>query len=620
MSQAQNISEDKSKPVSVEELAGKPVEEAVQAIADAVPAPEAPAAEPTPGKTAEEIANEAAAKSQAEYDARMEEMIAGFKAKQEALLEEGLQHVEDSKRKLNPPTPLDELAEPMDMADATAIKTAQIVWLRALKKGTEDVGIKAVSDKLGKHSKDVLPLTLGNIALSAEMSKVVLEAYPEYTKQTQALAELESGKDLMVKAGYDEKTINKMPKDVLDHWAMSQVHDHHFETEGPGILDRLKSHKATIAEALGNDKVQRSLKWAGLIVGCATGGIVAKAGVTGISFLASKLAENPTVLGLAKTLEDKSVKFVSKTFNIDEAKVRAKVDKAKDVAETVSNSKWATVGKVAALVGLGVALGNIDFVKDAAHVVAENSAALLHSSVAAVTEVAHTTATVAAETAHNVGVAASDHLRSVAEAVDPRVVDGVGAGKDSLALADTGATTRSGAAGVSFEEPAAVAGTDPAGVAAATPASVDPAASSAPAAPAAPAAPVAPTVEVKHGDSLWKIAERHLEANGGQASNAEIQKLVNHVYETNKAIIGDNPNLIFDHQKLVIDMPSPAAGAEHVAKVATGVEHASSKVVPAVNMIETQALPSATDEKSMKLYMGAVTQRARIMDDTPSMG
>lgn len=613
MSQAQNISEDTTKPVSVEELAEKPVEEIAQVIADSVPAPEAPTAEPAPGKTAEEIANEAAAKSQAEYDARMEEMIAGFKARQEALLEEGLQHVEDSKRKLNPPTPLDELAEPMDMADATAIKTAQIVWLRALKKGTEDVGIEAVSDKLGKHSKDILPLTLGNIALSAEMSKVVLEAYPEYTKQAQALAELESGKDLMVKAGYDEKTINKMPKDVLDHWAMSQVHDYHFETEGPGMLDRLKSHKATIVEALGNDKVQRSLKWAGLIVGCATGGIVAKAGVTGIQFLASKLAENPTVQGLAKTLEDKSVKFVSKTFNIDEAKVRAKVDKAKGIAETVSNSKWATVGKVAALVGLGVALGNIDFVKDAAHVVAEQSAAMLHTSVAAVTEVAHTTATVAAEAAHSVGVSAADHLHSVAQAIDPRVIDGVDPSKSFAALDN--AETANSAAGYT------VAGTDPAAVGATPVAGADATTVTAAATdPAAPAAPVAPTVEVKHGDSLWKIAERHLEANGGQATNAEIQKLVNHVYETNKEIIGDNPNLIFDHQKLVIDMPSPATGAEHVAKVATGAEHAVSKVVPSVHMIETQALPSATDEKAMKLYMNEITQRERIMDDTPSMG
>lgn len=606
MSQAQNLSEDKSKPVSVEELAEKPVEEIADVIAAGVPAPEAPSAEPAPGKTSEEIANEAAAKSQAEYDARMEEMLAGFKAKQEALLEEGLQHVEDSKRKLNPPTPLDELSEPMDMADATAIKTAQIVWLRALKKGTEEVGIKAFSDKLGKHSKDILPLTLGNIALSAEMSKVVLDAYPEYTKEAQALAELESGKDLMVKAGYDEKTINKMPKDVLDHWAMSQVHDHHFETEGPSILDRLKSHKATIAEALGNDKVQRSLKWAGLIVGCATGGIVAKAGVTGIAFLASKLAENPTVQGLAKTLEDKSVKFVSKTFNIDEAKVRAKVDRAKGVAETVSNSKWATVGKVAALVGLGVALGNIDFVKDAAHVVAENSATLLHSSVAAVTEVAHT-----------VGVSASDHLRSVAEVVDPRVVEGVDPAKSFAALDNSTSTSTSGAAGVTLNEPA-VTGTQ------AVPA--DPAALA-----ATPAAPGVTHVEVKHGDSLWKIAERHLEANGGQATNAEIQKLVNHVYETNKEIIGNNPNLIFDHQKLVIDLPSPAAGAEHVSapvtdrvadvnKAASGVEHGASKVVPSVHMIETQALPSNSDEKAMKLYMDAVTQRSRILDDTPSMG
>lgn len=607
MSQAQNISEDSSKPVSVEELAAKPVEEIAQAIADAVPAPAATGAEPAPGKTSEMIANEAAAKNQVEYDTRMEEMIAGFKVKQEALLDAGMQHVQDSKRKLYPPMPLDELAEPIEMADATAIKTAQIVWLRALDKGTSDVGIKAVSDKLGKHSKDILPLTLGNIALSAEMSKVVLDAYPEYTKDVQALAGLESGKDLMVKAGYDEKTISKMPSDVLDHWAMSKVHDQHFETEGPGVIDRLKSHKATIVEALGNDKVQRSLKWAGLIVGCATGGIVVKAGVTGIQFLASKLAENPAVQGLAKKLEDESVKFVSKTFNIDEAKVRAKVDKAKGVAETVSNSKWATVGKVAALVGLGFALGNIDFVKDAAHVVAEQSAAMLHTSAAAVSEMAnvtatvvseaaHTTATVVVEAAHDVGVSAADHLHSVAQAIDPRVIDGVEPTKAYAALDN--AEQANSAAGYT------VSGTDPA----------------TPATPATPAAPAASTVEVKHGDSLWKIAERHLEANGGQASNAEIQKLVNHVYETNKAVIGDNPNLIFDHQKLVIDMPTPAAGAEHVAKVAAGSEHAASKVTPDVNLVESQALPYSQDPKAMKLYMDSVTARERIMDDTPSMG
>lgn len=598
MSQAQNIDEDKAKVASVEELAGKSVTEIANEIADSTPAPKEPAAEPAPGKTSEEIANEAAEKGRADYEARLAEIVADAEARREALDEQGKQHIEDAKRKLNPPTPIDELDVPMEMDDATAIKTAQIVWLKALKEGKEEIGIQAVSDKLGKHSKDILPLTLGNVALSADMSKAVLDAYPEYTKEVQALAALESGKDLMIQAGYDEKTINKMPQDVLDHWAMTKVHDQHFETEGPGILDRLKSHKATIAEALGNDKVQRSMKWAGLIVGCATGGIVVKAGVTGTQFLASKLAENPTVQSLAKSLEDKSIKFVSKTFKIDEAKVRANVDKAKGVAETVSNSKWAKLGKVAALVGLGVALGNVDFVKDAAHVVAEHSASMLHTSLAAVTEATNATMDFASETAHDAGVFAADKLHSVAQAIDPRVVDV----KDAMALADNSAQSTLGNV-----EPPAGGGIDPASIAA-----LD-------RLPDAPA-PTVSTVEVKHGDSLWKIAERHLEANGGQASNAEIQKLVGHIYETNKEIIGNNPDLIFDHQKLVIDLPSPAAGVEHVTQVAPVVEHTAPKAVPALEMIETQALPSSTDEKAMRLYMDAITEKSKVIDDTPTMG
>jgi hypothetical protein len=130
--------------------------------------------------------------------------------------------------------------------------------------------------------------------------------------------------------------------------------------------------------------------------------------------------------------------------------------------------------------------------------------------------------------------------------------------------------------------------------------------------------------EVKHGDSLWKIAERHLDANGGHASNTEIQNLVNKIYEDNKALIGNNPNLIFDHQSLVIDHPAvttsiPGVDPARLAGVMSDAPHhaAPAPVVhehahkAAVDMLQTEALPNGTPAQVIK-YMDLITQRERI--------
>jgi len=618
---------EKTEVRDIEGLSGKPVTEIVAEIAASTPAPAV--AEPEAGRTSQEIADAAyekfntllledIAKIQEAADARRAQ------AREDALepvkpadpVVEATQPTQPKEPKKEVQAPLDELGVPLEMEEASNIKIAQIVWHMALQKGREQEGLKAVADKLGKNAKDVLPLTMGNIALSADMSKTVLETYPDLTGLVWDAARSSPGNSLMEKAGYTKEEIKKIPHDVLDHWAISDVHDMVFQPEGPSLIERLKEHKATIKEALGNDHVQRSMKWAGLIIGCATGGIVAKVGVKGVTFLADKLAQNPKVQELAKTLEDKSIKFVSNTFKIDEAKVRERVEHAKGIAEEVSNSKWATAAKAAALVGLGVAMANLDFVHDAATMVAEQSVNLFHgatelasagveyagSAVEAtkdfVVEGTVATKDFVVDSAHTAGSVTADGLRAFANVVDPSVTEQVASG-GVLANGDvsTGAVDLTTGATVPDAE-----------------AAVPVAAAPAPAAPA-----------VHH------------------VSNTEINNLVHQIYADNKGVIGNNPDLIFEHQKLtigstVVDVKpgdslwkiaeqhleagnnleaghSVNAAADVKPAVVVPAHPATPAVItpPNVDMLKTEALPNGTPAQ-VEAYMNLVTQRDKGVD------
>jgi len=59
------------------------------------------------------------------------------------------------------------------------------------------------------------------------------------------------------------------------------------------------------------------------------------------------------------------------------------------------------------------------------------------------------------------------------------------------------------------------------------------------------------TYVVRTGDSLWRIAERTLSDRGdGTVTSADIARFWPVVYEANRALIGDDPNLIFPGQTL----------------------------------------------------------------------
>jgi nucleoid-associated protein YgaU len=67
------------------------------------------------------------------------------------------------------------------------------------------------------------------------------------------------------------------------------------------------------------------------------------------------------------------------------------------------------------------------------------------------------------------------------------------------------------------------------------------------------ARPSTDTYVVVTGDSLWRIAASVLRSGGdGQPSNAEIARFWPVIYAANRALIGDNPNLIFPGQRLLI--------------------------------------------------------------------
>jgi len=62
-----------------------------------------------------------------------------------------------------------------------------------------------------------------------------------------------------------------------------------------------------------------------------------------------------------------------------------------------------------------------------------------------------------------------------------------------------------------------------------------------------------PTCVVRTGDSLWRIAERTLaDRDKGTVTSADIAQFWPVIYEANRALIGDDPNLILPGQTLEI--------------------------------------------------------------------
>jgi nucleoid-associated protein YgaU len=82
-------------------------------------------------------------------------------------------------------------------------------------------------------------------------------------------------------------------------------------------------------------------------------------------------------------------------------------------------------------------------------------------------------------------------------------------------------------------------------------------------APAAPNPPSHPSAEgsytVRAGDTLWRIARDRLDQD--QRSDAHVQTYCQAIYAANRAVIGDDPDLIYPGQHLRIPPPHPPSAA-----------------------------------------------------------
>lgn len=75
---------------------------------------------------------------------------------------------------------------------------------------------------------------------------------------------------------------------------------------------------------------------------------------------------------------------------------------------------------------------------------------------------------------------------------------------------------------------------------------------------------------ISPGDSLWSISQEQL---GLEATPQEIAVMVDQIYEQNRDLIGDNPNLIFSSQELLVPLVSdPATASEEPTAAAAASE------------------------------------------------
>jgi nucleoid-associated protein YgaU len=337
--------------------------------------------------------------------------------------QEGLDNIAISARAIKPEegTPYDSFGDPLDLNVAADMRLAQI----ALQ--DEEVSKKFMErlvKRIGpKNAATITPLAMSNpsLLLTPENVSDVKEIAPRYwTPEYQDLFE-HVGQSLLQDAGFSKDIIDRLDPDFVRYMGVTHKHEKAFPVEEPGIAERLKepSAKTMILDALANKNVQRSMKWAGLVIGCVTGGIVVKAGMTGAKFLVGKLAENEKVQGFCKKLEDRAINFVSSTMNIDEDKVRKNVNEAKGVAERLSNNKWVVLGGAAATVAVAFALGHIDLVHEAAQSVASHVSAGAGYIADGFTGHDHTALLEAIDNARNHGMLPTEGQATVAAPVPP---------------------------------------------------------------------------------------------------------------------------------------------------------------------------------------------------------
>jgi hypothetical protein len=560
-----------------------------------------------------------------QYLDKVDEIARAAHAQMEKTAKEAEDLISISQRAIQPDgrTPYDSYGEPLDLDLAADMRLAQIALQD---EETAKKFFEKFVERVGKrNAPTITPLVMSNISLLLvpENLKDVKEVAPKYFSESYNLVMANNGKTLLESAGFSQDVISRLDDSFLRYMGATQRHERAFPVEGPALADRLKepSIKDSILDALANKNVQRSLKWAGLIASCATGGIVVKAGMAGSKFLLGKLAENDHVKAFASKLESRSISFVSQTFGINESKLRKQVDQVKGKVQSVFNNKWVALAGSVALIGVAVGLGHIDVVHDAAQNVAGRFGELMHGGFELVSpsdglirqtispeylaETKHVTPDIAAHVSSPSGVA------NVGDGVKVAVPDThqspVSAGP---APVEVSAARNAAQAGIPPEVrfPAGTASVAVGGVHDAVPPTVAHDVAPGAVAPAQVSAPVTAGVgdaahkglgvhAVQPHDTVSDIAQKELQARGIPATRENIYKLVDQIHEHNKDVIGANVDRIFPGQNISLAFePKDLNLGHHAPSVAA---HAPANQGLDVSASRTADAPSIHSPRSI---------------------
>lgn len=559
------------------------------------------------------------------YQARVAAILAAAHARIEKTDQEAQELLAISQRAIKPAEgiPYDTYGEPLSLDIAADMRLAQIALQD--EEAAQKFYAKFVEGVGKRNAATIMPLAMGNVSLllAPDNLKDVKEIAPKFFTESYSQHLHDSGKALLESAGFGPDVIDRLDPQFLRYMGATQQHESAFPIEGPGVADRLKepSVKSMVIDALGNQNVQRSLKWAGLIASCATGGIVVKAGMTGSKFLLGKLAENENVKTFASKLESSSIKFVAEKFNLDAVKIRKNVENTKDSIQSIFRNRWVGLATGIAVVGISVALGHIDAVHNVAQDVAGRFSELAHSGFELVSPsdglirqvVSEDYVRSLASVGHEATNKTIDHASTTVSGLEPVKVSAPDLNAQSInpnpqefsaARADTGlgipVEVRFPAGSEGLHADASVAAPVGGEPSASVTANVSDATEKSTAAVTPPVGNAVHVVQAH--DTVSSIAMKELQARGLPVNRENIYKLVDQIYDHNKDLIGQDVNKIFPGQSLSLMFePQNLNLGHHAAQAAVssafnGFEVSASRVeVP--SSVSPRSVLGATGEQ-----------------------
>lgn len=436
---------------------------------------------------------------------------------------------------------LEDTAEPdpeaITLNDVNKQKISQMVLERAIQENRHQELLRKIDeDRIKAGAKDMpLSLFVQNPSLMSDYSALILSEYPDITESVYEDIGKNRGSDILRAAEYSDAEVAQFEEhgpEFLEHLAVTDLHEKTFKAEGPSLTERVAKEKKSLLQ-MAKPGAGKALQIAGLAIGCATGGIVITAGLKAAGMVAKRVGAMEGVQLMFGNMRVGADKLLAKTLGITEDQAKEKTDKLTEAVEKVTSSKWAMVGKIAAISALAFVTGTLLFEEEmtnAMGTVFEAGRDGLQSTV---------------------GYFENASVPSVAE-----IKEGAGSafqefndGRERMVEA-----MRGQAVGVSIPDapdgnlPAAKSFSELVAMFSQT-AALD-------------SGIVQPedfaTYSVESGDNLWNISKDILEQRGMEVTNTNIQVMSDQLYEINKDVIGMNKDLIHPGMEFTVPGSAPA--------------------------------------------------------------